>query len=181
MPQRGTRLELTLGDQLDELLATVTALDAQTIGRPCGGRERLGDGTVGACAQHTADNYERIIAFLGGSADSRAAHVSARRRPHLPSRWLRSVGHQRRDHTRPGSHGEGVYAADAFDRDRTRATLLTLRDQLGAAPLSDSQLDTIPPAGSFRFCDGKRTLEQVLLGLLTHQRHQLDALTAALA
>jgi hypothetical protein len=31
MAQRGTRLEQTLGEQLDELLATVTALDAQTI------------------------------------------------------------------------------------------------------------------------------------------------------
>jgi hypothetical protein len=72
-----------------------------------------------------------------------------------------------------------VYSADAFDRDRTRAKLLALRDQVSAARLSDSQLDTIPPAGSFRFCDGKRALEQVLLALLTHQRHQLDALAAA--
>jgi hypothetical protein len=179
MGQRGTRLAQTLGEQLDESLATVTALDAQTIGRACGGRERLGDGTVGACAQHAADNYERIIVFLGAAADSRSAHVPAARRPHLLSRRRGSAAHQRRDHAPPGSHGGGVYSADAFDRDRTRATLLALRDQVSAARLSDSQLDIIPPAGSFRFCDGKRAFEQVLLALLTHQRHQLDALAAA--
>ena len=47
------------------------------------------------------------------------------------------------------------------------------------AELSDSQLDAIPAKDSFRFCDGQRTLEQVLAGLLKHQGHQVDALTAA--
>jgi hypothetical protein len=28
--------------------------------------------------------------------------------------------------------------------------------------LTDSQLDQVPPKHSFRFCDGQRTLEQVL-------------------
>jgi hypothetical protein len=28
---------------------------------PCAGREKLGDGTVGAVAMHTADNYLRIV------------------------------------------------------------------------------------------------------------------------
>jgi hypothetical protein len=32
-----------------------------------------------------------------------------------------------------------------------------------------------------KFCDGQRTLEQILTSLLNHQSHQLDALRAALA
>jgi hypothetical protein len=46
------------------------------------------------------------------------------------------------------------------------------RDTLGQiAELTDTQLDAIPPDGSFRFCDGHRTLEQVLASLLKHQAH----------
>ena len=48
-------------------------------------------------------------------------------------------------------------------------------EQLGAAvetlgrigELTDSQLDQVPPKDSFRFCDGQRTFEQVLAGLLS--------------
>lgn len=48
--------------------------------------------------------------------------------------------------------------------------------------LTDERLDVVPPpAGSFRFCDGNRTLEEVLAGLLKHQSHQVAALGAALA
>jgi hypothetical protein len=54
------------------------------------------------------------------------------------------------------------------------------RDSLGQiADLTDSQLDAIPPNDSFRFCDGQRTLEQVLANLFKHQDHQADALKAA--
>jgi hypothetical protein len=47
------------------------------------------------------------------------------------------------------------------------------------AELADNQLDAIPRDGCFRFCDGQRTLEQVLASLLKHQRHQVDTLRAA--
>ena len=57
---------------------------------------------------------------------------------------------------------------------RTRQTLQEI------AQLTDLQLDAIPPKDSFRFCDGQRTTEQVLAGLLTHQDHQVAALDAAL-
>jgi hypothetical protein len=57
---------------------------------------------------------------------------------------------------------------------RTRQRLKEL------ARLTDLQLDTIPPKDSFRFCDGQRSLEQVLGSLLTHQGRQLDALNTAL-
>ena len=39
--------------------------------------------------------------------------------------------------------------------------------------------DAIPPKDSFRFCDGERTLEQVLVALLKHQGHQVDAIETA--
>ena len=56
------------------------------------------------------------------------------------------------------------------------------RDTLGRiGELTDSQLDAIPPKDSFRFCDGQRTLEQVLAGLLKHQAHQVEALKTAVA
>jgi hypothetical protein len=47
------------------------------------------------------------------------------------------------------------------------------------AELTHSQLDAVPPKDSFRFCDGQRTLEQVLAGLFKHQAHQLEALRTA--
>ena len=42
-------------------------------------------------------------------------------------------------------------------------------------------VDQVPPKDSFRFCDGQRTLEKVLAGLLKHQAHQLEALKTAVA
>jgi hypothetical protein len=47
--------------------------------------------------------------------------------------------------------------------------------------LDDVALDAAPPAGDMRFADGERTLEQVVASILKHQRHQVDALAAALA
>jgi hypothetical protein len=47
------------------------------------------------------------------------------------------------------------------------------------ADLTDRELDAIPPEGSFRFCDGRRSLEAVLASLLKHQAHQLATLEAA--
>jgi hypothetical protein len=47
------------------------------------------------------------------------------------------------------------------------------------ADLTDPQLDAVPSAGSFRFCDGQRTLEQVIASLLKHQGHQIHAIKSA--
>lgn len=63
--------------------------------------------------------------------------------------------------------------------------LLAGRDALSVlADLTDAQLDAVPSAGSFRFCGGERTLEQVVFGLLKHQHqhhhHQIDAIKSAL-
>jgi hypothetical protein len=45
--------------------------------------------------------------------------------------------------------------------------------QLGL--LTDAQLDAVPAEGSMRFCDGRRTLEDVMAGVIRHQRHHVDA------
>jgi hypothetical protein len=80
----------------------------------------------------------------------------------------------------PGQH-DVPYTADNADLGTLVEQLGTTRDALArVSELTDSQLDAIPPAGSVRFADGKRTVEEVLAGLLKHQRHQLDALEAAI-
>jgi hypothetical protein len=123
---------------------------------PCPGREKLGDGTVGAVAAHTTDNYHRIARFVSSFGDGGQQH-------------------------QPGQHGEGYRASDV-DLDVLRAHLLSARDALATiGQLSDEQLDTVPPAGEMKFADGERTLEQVIASLLKHQRHQVDAVGAALS
>jgi hypothetical protein len=63
------------------------------------------------------------------------------------------------------------------DPDELRHRLAGARVQLGAiAELDGEELDSIPAAGSFRFSDGNRTVEQIIGAVLTHQGHQVDAL-----
>jgi len=45
--------------------------------------------------------------------------------------------------------------------------------------LTDQQLNGIPPASELRFVDGQRTLEQILMAMLKHQAHQVDAINKA--
>jgi hypothetical protein len=150
MSQRAEQLQATADGQIAALIGFVSTLDDCGSRLPCPGRERLGDGTVAACVQFTADNYGRIAAFV------QAEH----------------------DHG-TGSHPDH-YAADDVDLHALLEQLSATRDALWRiAELTDKQLDTIPPSGSFRFCDGQRTLEEVLAGLLKHQSHQVDAVRAA--
>jgi hypothetical protein len=91
----------------------------------------------------------------------------------------------------PGDHAESGHEHDTHDGDYTaeNVDLDSLLERLTAsqnalavlAELTDEQLDSVPPAGSFRFCDGQRTLQQVVNGLLKHQGHQIDAMKAAVA
>ena len=81
--------------------------------------------------------------------------------------------------TAGSTYDSGDYVR-ALDLDGVVGQLSASRDALRAmTELSDSQLDAIPPKDSFRFCDGQRTLEQVIASLLKHQGHQLDAVKAA--
>jgi hypothetical protein len=97
---------------------------------------------------------------------------------------------QARRHT-PGGHAEsghddgshdGAYTAENVDLDQLFDRLDSARDGFALlAAMTDERLNTVPPAGSLRFCDGQRTLEQVLSSLFKHQGHQVEAIKAALA
>jgi len=185
MTERGKQLHATADGQIAELIALISALDEAALSRPCPGREKLRDGTVAASAQHTADNYQRIAAFVQTSDRMSGAHGPAQHGGHRMPRFLRAIGHGPSDHAEhdPGAgQHDGGYTADTIDVDAVVAQLSPSRATLGRlAELTDGQLDQVPPDGSFRFCDGQRTFEQVLASLLKHQAHQLDALRSAVA
>lgn len=150
---------------------------------PCPSREKLGDGTVAACAKHTTHNYQRIGEFVATTDQLSPDHVSRRRGGHRIPRFLRTLGHETAAHSRHGpdsqGHGEAYTADDANRADLVEQLSAARKDLSRLAELTDRQLDDVPPKDSFRFCDGQRTLEQVLTGLLKHQHHQVCALKAA--
>jgi hypothetical protein len=184
MTDRGMQLHAAAYGQTTELLALSSTLNAQTVRLPCPGREKLGDGTIAASLRHTADNYQRIAAFVqtsDGMADKRAMAGAG---GHRVPRFLRALGDgpaHHSDHAPDGGPHQDRCTASDIDLDRLAEQLSTTRDALGRiAELSDTQLNTIPPKDSFRFCDGQRTLEHVLASLLKHQSHQIQALKEAL-
>jgi hypothetical protein len=156
MSPRARRLHEAADRQIAELAARLSAAGGPGLARPCTGRERLGDGTVGAVAAHTTDNYHRIGRFVAA---------------------LRDPGEQHQ----PGQRGEG-HRASEVELDVLLTRLLSARDALRTTgQLSDQQMDSVQPAGEMKFADGERTLEQIIVSLLRHQRHQVDALAAALS
>jgi hypothetical protein len=185
MTERADQLHATADEQIAQLIDLASSLDGTSARLPCPGREKLGDGTVAACAQHTADNYQRIAAFVKNSDQVSGAHTPGRRSEHSVPPIVRRLRH---GPTRKTPHGAGIaghdtqYTADSVD---LKAVVQKLSDSRAAlqriAQLTDNQLDASPPDGSFRFCDGQRTLEQVLASLLKHQGHQIDTLRAAVA
>jgi hypothetical protein len=167
MSERGTQLRDTVDGQINGLINVLSARGEASLSLPCRGREKLGDGTVAALASHTADSYLRVAGFLQTVIQVPVA-VRGDRIPPLPG-----SGHD------TGTH-DGDYTAERADLDDLLGRLSGARDALSPlAGLNDEQLDTPPPAGSFRFCDGQRTLEQVVGSLLNHQGHQIDAVMAA--
>jgi hypothetical protein len=152
--ERGEQLHAVVDAQLAELLDLVRALSPPRARLPLPGREKLGDGTVGAVAIHTAGNYRRIAVFVSG------------------------LGGHTGDS--PGQHSGG-FGGDAVDLPALTAMLAATRAELNRiVGLTDAELDAVPPAGSFRFADGQRNLEAVLTGLFKHQAHTVRALAGAL-
>jgi hypothetical protein len=207
MTERANQLYVTADGQIAELIDLISALDEPALGRPCPGREKLGDGTLGAATRHTVDNYERIAAFTRATAPKSSTQGPGRHDGQRTPRLAHRRGHWPAAHAAHGAaahaaHGAAAhaaygaadhaasgpgcgehrdqYTAENTDVDVVVTQLVAARGALGAiAELTDSQLDAIPPKDSFRFCDGQRTVEQVLAALLKHQRHQVDALKAA--
>lgn len=185
MTEIAQRLHATADEQIGTLIALLSTIDQATLQLPCPGREKLGDGTIGASAKHTADNYQRIAKFITTSSQMSMRHAAGQRGGHRTPRFLRALGHGPQDHAQrshgPGGH-DNPYSAETVELSAVLQQLTGTRETLARiAELSDNQLRSFPPKDSFRFCDGQRTLEQVLDGLLTHQSHQLDALQAAAA
>ena len=173
----GPQLWSAVSEQLDRLMACVAALDADTAGRACVGREKLGDGTVGAIAQHTADNYERIAGFVAGEHGV-GEQVAGGHGAHGPG--AHGPGAHRPGTHGPGPGGHGSYSAATLEKARVLDQLGAARRRLALlAGASDAELARIPPKDSFRFCDGQRTLDEVLSALVLHQSHQVDAIEAA--
>lgn len=160
MSVRAQQLYETAERQIAALAVCLSQAGAPRLSEPCPDREKLGDGTIGAVAAHTADNYHRIAGFVAGTRDDRMAH---------------SPGQQ---------HGcqQYGYRGSKVDLDALLARLKSARRPLAAIDqLGDEQLDSVPPAGEMRFADGQRTLEQIVASQLKHQGHQVDAISAALS
>ena len=169
MSERSELLHQAADQQIADLLELTDQLTPDTLQRPCPGRQKLGDGTLGALVAHTTDNYKRIAAFASGQTGNPDGDTPPRDVHSMP-RFLRVLGH------RPPEHGT-AYSADSAQPNEIAGQLHAVRASLrNVAALSDAQLDAIPADGSFRFCDGKRTFEQVLSALLKHQARQLDAI-----
>jgi hypothetical protein len=176
MSGRARQLFHTADDQISDLIALLDGADDAALHAPCAGREKLGDGSVAAVAMHAADNYHRIADYL--DTDAKPGHRTPDRRHRIP---MFGGAHSRRgDHGHSG--GAEDYRSDKIDPRALLERLETARVRL--SPLeefSDARLATVPPASEMRFADGQRTLEEIMVGLLNHQRHQCNALTAALA
>jgi hypothetical protein len=176
MSGRAAQLFQTADEQISDLIALLGAAGEAALHAPCAGREKLGDGSVAATAMHTADNYHRIAEYLSVTTDA-SSHKPQRRR-HMPPFLGAHSARRGPDH----SAGGAAYRADNIDSRSLLERLATARDRLTPlTELSDEQLAAVPPAGDIRFADGQRTLAQIVAGLLNHQRHQCDALAAALA
>src|SRR6266567_4724713 len=97
--ERRSQLCDTADRQLAELICLLSSRGEEALSLPCPGREKMGDGTVAACASHTADRYQRIAEFLRTAAQMTRASAPAAKGGHRMPRLLRARGHGPRDHT----------------------------------------------------------------------------------
>jgi hypothetical protein len=159
MSDRGQQLQATADQQIASMIDLIGGLEDAGLRRPCPGREKLGDGTIGALAVHTAENYQRIASFVAAQVGE--GHASGDGEAHRP------IGH---------GHADRYTAANTTPVDLVNRLSIARGRLSRIAELADDQLDSVPDKDSFRFCDGQRTLEQVLNGLLKHQGRQVQLL-----
>ena len=167
MSERGTRLMAKADRQLSEMIEFFGTLEEADLHKPCpdeSAEDSAGD-TVGAVAAHMAQGYHFLGKFLQAEGYVPGSPP--------PGNW-KGRGHR----YRPG-HGRTFPPAalpDVVDR------LTGGKAPIGLlADLTDEQLDSVPPAGSSRFSDGSRTLEQVIDEVIAHQAAQLMTLKRAVA
>ena len=164
MSERGTKLLQIADGQISETIGLLSERGESALLLTNPAREKLGDGTVGGSALHTADGYHRIAGIIRASC------------PGLDQRDDVQDGHVGRDHGNSDYRVEKVDLQELLDRLSAGRSALSL-----LADLDDTQLDHVPRAGSARFADGRRTLEQLVRAALNHQRRNLDALKAAVS
>lgn len=168
MSERGTELMRKASRQLDEMAEFFGSLDDADLRKPCpedGIGDRSDGDTVGAVAAHMAQGYHFLGKFL--QADGYV--------PGSPAAGNRKG----RGHRYGRGHGGTLAPAalpDVVDR------LTGGKAPIGLlADLTGEQLDSVPPAGSSRFSDGSRTLEQVIDEVIAHQAAHLVLLKRAVA
>jgi len=167
MSERRTQLMAKVDSQLSEMIEFFGPLNEVDLHKPCpdeSTEDSAGD-TVGAVAAHMAQGYH----FLGKILQAEGYTMGS---PAMGNRKGR--GHR----YRPG-HGRTLPPAalpDVVDR------LTAGKAPIGLlADLTDEQLDSVPAAGSSRFSDGSRTLEQVIDEIIAHQAAHLATLKRAVA
>ena len=165
MKERATNLLDEAERQIADLTSTIASANDNALELPCPGREKLGDGSVGAAATHAGDNYQRIAEFARSDSSTRS---------HRPPKFLRGR-HGPSQHGGGGDHGADKISMQALlDRLASSGNAIAV---LGG--LTEQQLDAIPRASDLRFVDGTRTLEQILTAMLKHQAHQVEAISQA--
>jgi hypothetical protein len=78
MSERAVKLLDAADAQIRGLIDLFSASGDAALRLPCPDREKLGDGTVGACALHTAERYDRIAAFIDGRGEGRRTTLAPR-------------------------------------------------------------------------------------------------------
>jgi hypothetical protein len=153
MSDRAEQLYTTANSQIEQLVALLSRIDDTTLRRPAPGRDKLGDGTIGALVAHTADNYQRIAEFVQASDRMSATHGAAQQGGHRVPRFARALGHRPPEHTghdagTAGGHDE-QYTAENVNLADLLQQLTNSRDNpRRIAELTESQLDAIPPTAA---------------------------------
>lgn len=145
-----------IGD-IDEVFASLNEADlakARPPGEESGKSGHAAKGrTLGDAAAHIAEGYHFIV------------------------RFLRSAGYVPGAPAGGSIHGRGPSPTPIELRKR----LTEAKSEIGIiADLTDEQLDSVPPAKSSRFSDGRRTLEQVIEEAIAHQAEHLSDLRSAM-
>lgn len=105
MSERAVHLSRTADRQITEVIDILAICDEAALRLPCPGREELGDGSVAACARHTAHNYRRIGRFLATTDRLSAGHTTGEPGAHRLPRFLRTLGHDAVEQSRHGPDG----------------------------------------------------------------------------
>ena len=163
MSERGIALMTKVSRQLDEMAEFFGTLGEADLRKPCL-KDDAGS-TVGAVAARAAEVSHYLGRFLEATG-------------YVPGSLATGNSHNHGDNY---GHGHAAPEAlphlqDLLDR-RTggKAAISLLSD------LTDEQLDNVPPAGSGRFCDGRRSLERAIDAVIAHQAALLKMLKRAVA